>query len=713
MAAREYFKGPLGNELIDTTDLSWQAKNQYQRTCVVWAQWKSLAQGAPAADFTLKLSVAQFNSHRLFLELWNGTLADSAFLTSIEEFFEDVGQKVEEGVADFGLMGNHVGLFRGRKLTEYEDAIFILFNCEFFYLDSPSRRPGVLEVLHSTRQKAVELMACARLSRHCLSDAIFNRHKVRLGESSAILPLRSSKKDSVFVGATIEPCPWLEAVPVGQRLPYYLWDRSLRRTIKVDQLKHHPEYIAVSHTWGRWRIEACSAQVAGALWRVPRNTKFDVSNLPDILDGIQLPERYVWMDLLCIPQDFSEVSKREIARQATIFKEASVTIMWLHDINSWSSIPMVLEWLCRSFIATNDFGPKTPDIMAGLVNAQESRSIELMRRPPLLPSEMPLYTNLRDVIPLSLSDFNPWFTSLWTLQELCLRPDMLMANSNWDCLHMNGTPISFDELGSVAKMKDQFTTFPSAPFGAHLLLGLLFETGLQAHISSPVVVVGLGSHRYCQERRAEAIMAAAGITDWFETSTDSDRERDLVLGQYPLRFVRELQQKAGAHFFYSRPFDVDLNAIRGSRTPVGSMLPFGPPGSRKSIREAKTADSVFDTSAWTVQPSGSVNLDKVGLVARPKQGPVEDLFGFIIAPDSSRSASIGEVVESLGSLYEWLETYEVSLGQNYAIHLFHENGSSGLLLKELEPNVLLKVGIYRLAGARVIPEVLYKDWVVL
>ena len=29
---------------------------------------------------------------------------------------------------------------------------------------------------------------------------------------------------------------------------------------------------------------------------------------------------------------------------------------------------------------------------------------------------------------------NRWFSSLWTLQEICLRPDMRLCNKNWEVL---------------------------------------------------------------------------------------------------------------------------------------------------------------------------------------------------------------------------------------------------------------------------------------
>jgi hypothetical protein len=40
-----------------------------------------------------------------------------------------------------------------------------------------------------------------------------------------------------------------------------------------------------------------------------------------------------------------------------------------------------------------------------------------------------------------------WFTSQWTLQEACLRPDMLLWDSNWNILEvMPGVPVALEDV---------------------------------------------------------------------------------------------------------------------------------------------------------------------------------------------------------------------------------------------------------------------------
>ena len=81
-------------------------------------------------------------------------------------------------------------------------------------------------------------------------------------------------------------------------------------------------------------------------------------------------------------------------------------------------------------------------------------------------------------------------------------------------------------------------------------------------------------------------MAVLDATEWFDLcKTDEERERDLVLQQYPLASVREIQGKLGAAtFFHSDSVQAyfsdgiaQLNSTpRATPSPLGSMIPFGP-----------------------------------------------------------------------------------------------------------------------------------------
>src|SRR6202011_4505436 len=101
-----------------------------------------------------------------------------------------------------------------------------------------------------------------------------------------------------------DPCPWLkESRELG--MPFYLWDVQEKKTKEVNAIRRElgvfPEYVAVSHTWGRWKMkDEPWISLAGVPWRIPQNQRFKVQDLPEILQGLWCS--YVWMDLLTIPQ---------------------------------------------------------------------------------------------------------------------------------------------------------------------------------------------------------------------------------------------------------------------------------------------------------------------------------------------------------------------------------------------------------------------------
>jgi hypothetical protein len=96
----------------------------------------------------------------------------------------------------------------------------------------------------------------------------------------------------------------------------------------------------------------------------PFNTAFDVTALPETLRNLKkdknIPTEYVWIDLICIPQgvdaqlsqDDEKLKLKEIARQASIFQNATASIAWLHEVQDLSRVEALFQWLCLS---TMDF----------------------------------------------------------------------------------------------------------------------------------------------------------------------------------------------------------------------------------------------------------------------------------------------------------------------------------------------------------------------
>lgn len=85
------------------------------------------------------------------------------------------------------------------------------------------------------------------------------------------------------------------------------------------------------------------------------------------------------------------------------------------------------------------------------------------------------------------------------------------------------------------------------------------QVGIFSRISSIAFlprsgILALGDSRYCKnKRRAEAIMSALRVVEWYENCKSVISESEtFVLGLYPLTFVLKLSQEIGAWLFSSR-----------------------------------------------------------------------------------------------------------------------------------------------------------------
>ena len=139
-------------------------------------------------------------------------------------------------------------------------------------------------------------------------------------------------------------------------------------------------------------------------------------------------------------------------------------------------------------------------------------------------------------------------------------------------------------------------------------------------------------------RRAEAIMSAIGATEWYSQIPRAHHEENLVMGKYPLAFVREMQRASPGQFFGAlhrtrsetvsyedeKDFKTAWEILRETNKPVeyaqaiyslqvtGSLLPFGQ--SRRGADFQDTIECIEDATFceslgnWEVQLSGHVTI---------------------------------------------------------------------------------------------------------
>lgn len=623
--------------------------------------------------FQSELSVSQVNSYRLLLEWWTGQCQDQDASAAVRAAIVSCAQ----GPSADQRTPPNLDLHGSR----YNTQLWELFQYEFFFYGKSTNAPIQLR-----RHTAASIAACQRLayltyktsspgSRGGLS--ILTPAQIHIAMPADIDQLAQISRHCFgnLIGAIIEPCPWLPSTKKSG-LPYYLWDIERQCSVVVHELQKQPQYAIVSHTWGRWLVPDSHIVLPGVPWKIPRNTRFEVERLPDILlQNISAfaPNRYLWLDLLCIPQDRSQLASTEIARQAAIFGGAMTAIAWLNNIDSWKGIQAGIQWLALAFLRGQHSPDNDIDTLLSEVAKRCVSSTQLF--------EAYHHTNTN----LSLGE-NPcgWFTSLWTLQEACLRPEMQLFNRNWEPLVINESdspvPITLDSLLALV---NYFTKHLSPGLHNAMPPAVIEIAALNTHTSldhllqySPLAVLILADRRECLERRAEAVMSVMDATDWYvKTADHSLLEENLVLGKYPIEFLREIRQNLGAEFFASmyaeccfwdvfqprkkeEPIILEDKGVRDedgdevhddegenndddwvdtdsapseikdsvekedeeilTPSPAGTLLPFGLSTADSKFALSATGPDRLDhpaVSTWTLLSTGAVHIPSAGIVA--------------------------------------------------------------------------------------------------
>lgn len=183
----------------------------------------------------------------------------------------------------------------------------------------------------------------------------------------------------------------------------------------------NPRYRAISYTWGRWRLHpgqkprvGPALPIEGVPWDIPRidPKHFTATEIMTVARricagvpgqlytaGIPMPDvEFLWLDLACIDQRMGPLSALEVGRQAGIFRNASGVAIWLSYTGKDDESLTRLQRRLTDFLALVYKGsnPFIPDF-----NPDASQREEIL-----------------SCVEEMLCD--PWFSSLWTLQEAVL-----------------------------------------------------------------------------------------------------------------------------------------------------------------------------------------------------------------------------------------------------------------------------------------------------
>ncbi|KAI0146487.1 hypothetical protein BJ166DRAFT_65726 [Pestalotiopsis sp. NC0098] len=612
------------------------------------------------------------------------------------------------------------------EYSDYNKALWKLFIYEF-------ANPGTYDaaadpggsIMRSIRRDAAIKAYCRQASLQCSntpSQPTRLRPEAR-GEHILGIIFTHQASDPHFPrvlsrGPLIRACPWLDQhesasphrYPTDglESWPRYLWDITKRCTIDVHHLNlMRPAYTTISHTWGRWaKIEEEGYPLPGGLeYRIPYNDKFDVTEIPNYLEALKdkISTEYVWFDLVCIPQGIKakpeihgsvdskgdrrdilkpedeQVQLNEIARQASIFRHAAASIAWFHDVEDLSCLRGLFYWFSLSMLSpTDQIEEAKTEVLKSIINpstglledAAEAQargdSVDIR-----LSATGTTYENERAG--------RSWFTSLWTLQEVCLRPDMWIAvchpsgtpqskQHRWEILCTDdGSQIPFNGFVCLYKKALSMVKQPGLPDPSIEVSTWCQSTGLGELLElSQIDIIRLGERRQCKEGRAQAIMSAIGATKWFDQVRDKqyEPETDAILGKYPRRFIEEVRSLIPGEFFATyckRPHSDAQDKIRihgGFQGQLdgkslaffyqvypfelrGSLLPFSSighmyvrnSGSALDRVDFKTHDSV---KSWLIETGGSVEIKEACVlsssmpeITQDCQVPIDcHLFGF-------------------------------------------------------------------------------------
>ncbi|TRX88848.1 hypothetical protein FHL15_010307 [Xylaria flabelliformis] len=182
---------------------------------------------------------------------------------------------------------------------------------------------------------------------------------------------------------------------------------------------HEPKYNAMSYTWGRFRLDkdspaphAARLRVDDIEWDIPPidPLHFSVDEFRAIINRVaqsayMTPVEFIWVDIACIDQRRgSEEGNTEIGRQAAIFRGAQQVFIWLTSncaeearraYKVIKQLPVLINSLEPDNLSSPDWQDKQEEAEAILQNWRRSFHIYLS---------------------------DPWFSSLWALQEATLCP---------------------------------------------------------------------------------------------------------------------------------------------------------------------------------------------------------------------------------------------------------------------------------------------------
>ncbi|KAJ9653653.1 hypothetical protein H2198_007204, partial [Neophaeococcomyces mojaviensis] len=309
-----------------------------------------------------------------------------------------------------------------------------------------------------------------------------------------------------------------------------------------------PRYIALSYTWGRWKLDrtkfpsAPTLQVSGIPWDIPAvdESLFTVEQFQAVLHQIVklTGVEHVWLDVACIDQrESSPQGALEIGRQAKIFRSAEHVFIWLltdrHNPldRTLETHLSILQHISHGLSCYDD-GRPLPQSDTWYIDASAT---------------IAGITNL------------PWWSSLWTLQEAFIRPDAFLLNSGGRCI-TTSVPDDLVRLDSVLEYclsiyehssdpkEERYTTGDPSVTDQILVGGLrrvVEKSGIQALAQRNPLILYTCAKTRSTLRPLDRIYGIMQIFDFRlgESAPDADTTKQWTLNELEIQLGQQLLEK--------------------------------------------------------------------------------------------------------------------------------------------------------------------------
>ena len=250
----------------------------------------------------------------------------------------------------------------------------------------------------------------------------------------------------------------------------------------------NPQYAILSYTWGRFRADgkwgssilpnAEAIEINGIPWNIPKMDPvkgFGRETFKRVLEVVAGRYDYVWVDVACINQGPDPDEHNQIGCQASIFNRASAAFIWLHQqgLGDGHSIADRISTLIAQI---EEHGKAS-----GQMTRDEQLEVEKV------------------VVGLL---YDPWFSSLWTLQESFLRKDatILSRNGEKTSVSWKGRKVELT-LHILLEISHSFLELDGPPGNIHIRTPII-DAGLNTIMAhNPLVLLRAARHRTSKEMK--------------------------------------------------------------------------------------------------------------------------------------------------------------------------------------------------------------------